>query len=121
MQKEYAQALQNALQKGEKADTLVKRLSTHLAERGRLKLLPAILRELKVLRQKQQLSAPVVEVASEKEATLAKREAAQEGIEVAEVTINPNLISGWRAMSGSTLVDRSGKRALSDLYRKIIS
>ena len=121
MEKEYAQALKNALQKGEQADTLVARLTAHLKERGRLKLLPAILRELKVLKAKHSATAPVVEAASKAEADAAKREAKQEGIEVAEVTINPNLISGWRAMSGGTLVDRSGKRALADLYRKIIS
>lgn len=86
-----------------------------------MKLLPAILRELKVLKAKHKATSPVVEVASENEASTAKKEAALAGIEVAEVTINPNLISGWRAMSGGTLIDRSGKRALSDLYRKIIS
>lgn len=114
-------ALHSALQKGEKADTLVSRLTAHLKERGRMKLLPAILRELNVLRAKHKTTAPVVEAASPAEAEAAKKAAKQEGIDVAEVTINPHLISGWRAMSGSTLIDRSGKRALSDLYRKIIS
>jgi hypothetical protein len=33
--------------------------------------------------------------------------------------VNADLLSGWRLTTADTLIDRSGKRALIDLYRTI--
>lgn len=118
MEKEYAQALSQSVRRGADEATLVEGLVAHLKEEGRTKLLPGILRELKRLEARNSKLAPSIEVASEAEAASAKSAAESVGI-TAPVTINPSLIRGWRARSGSTLVDRSAKQALVDLYQKI--
>ncbi len=76
-------------------DTLI----THLERTGRKKLLPQILRELK---QRE---------ASERARNM-KKETAHE---------NPSLISGWRAVEDGVLTDTTGKRALLEIYQKVIS
>lgn len=72
-------------------------LKAHLERTGRIKLLPAILRELRTKEARQKLLAPRKETVKE----------------------NPSLISGWRSLENGVLVDRSAKRALVDIYRKI--
>ncbi|HYE23211.1 MAG TPA: F0F1 ATP synthase subunit delta [Candidatus Paceibacterota bacterium] len=121
MEKTYAQALNNALQNGKKEDELVSWLLTHLKAEGRTKLLPAIVRELKALQARTKTLGATVEVALEADKATALTEARAEGIDATEVTVNPNLISGWRAREGGRLIDRSGKRALVDIYRRITS
>lgn len=69
----------------------------HLSRTGRLKLLPHILRELKVEAERAKKLAP-------------RKETAQQ---------HPSLISGWRTIEGGTLIDRSGKGALIEIYRQI--
>jgi F0F1-type ATP synthase delta subunit len=119
MEKEYAQALTQAVAKGVDEAKIVSNLVAHLKEEGRMKLLPGILRELKRLQATQSRLAPSVEVASEGEAKDALKAAHEAGIEAATATVNPSLIRGWRARSGGTLVDRSAKQALVDLYQRI--
>lgn len=121
MEKAYAQALQSALAKGASEDAVADSLIAHLKEAGRLKLLPKILRELTNLRARSQTVAARVEVASDAEAASALKEAEALGIHAKEAVVNTALIRGWRARLGSTLVDRSAKRALIDLYRRIAS
>lgn len=121
MEKTYAQALYNALQKGSKEDELVSSLMQHLKAEGRLKLLPAILRELKTLQARTRTLGATLEVATESGKAAAFAEAKAEGIDAAEAVVNPELISGWRAREGGRLIDRSGKRALVDIYRRITS
>jgi F0F1-type ATP synthase delta subunit len=119
MEKQYAQALFDLAQKpGVSAADLVKKLVAHLNETGREKLLPRILREFKRIEARAQTFGQELEVASDKVAASAAREAAELGI-TAEPVVNPDLVTGWRARSGSRLIDRSGKRALIDLYRQI--
>ncbi len=119
MEREYAQALSEMLQKGTSESQIVDGLVKHLTEEGRMKLLPGILRELKGLQAANEKRAARVEVASEAEAASALEEARTQGIIVAEATINPSLIRGWRAQENGVLVDRSAKKALVDLYQKI--
>lgn len=120
MDKLYAKALDElAHTEGAKADELVKRLRQHLAATGREKLLPGILRELKVLEARREKLAPSVEVASEHEAKAALSEAKAEGITASKAYVNHALIKGWRARMGGKLVDRSAKQGLIDLYRKV--
>lgn len=99
--------------------TAYDRLVAHLKERGRLKLLPQIARELTTLMARSKATAATLTVASEEERTTAIEQARAEGFEAEEVVIDTTLIRGWRATQKGTLIDRSGKRALTDLYRNI--
>ncbi len=119
MEKEYAQALAESITQGADEKVLADGLIKHLKAEGRSKLLPGILRELKRLDERAQKLAPSVEVASESESKEALREAAEAGITAPHATVNPSLIRGWRARAGGTLIDRSAKRALVDLYQRI--
>lgn len=109
----YAQVLARSDSR-DTADKLVQ----HLKARGRAKLLPAILRELKEMQARMQTLAPTLEVAREADAHTAETAAKAEGID-AKARVNHALIRGWRARSGSKLIDRSGKRMLIDLYRSV--
>ncbi|MGE5540776.1 MAG: hypothetical protein ACM3TU_00610, partial [Bacillota bacterium] len=91
----------------------------HLQATGRTKLLPKILRELKVLEARREKLAPSVEVASEHEAKRALAEAKEFGIETTKAHVNHALIKGWRGRSGSSLVDRSAKNGLIEIYRRV--
>ncbi len=118
----YAQALWNEAQKKDvEAKAIVSNLRKSLKAQGREKMLAGILRELKRLEAQNMKLGPVVEVASKKDEAHALKEAAALKIKVAQVTINPELIQGWRASDSSRLVDSSGKRALIELYQRITS
>lgn len=120
MEKLYAKAIDELSRKdGAKARDLVAQLVQHLATVGRSKLLPGILRELKTLEVRRAKLAPLVEVASSAEAEHALAEAKKEGIEATKAHVNHSLVAGWRARSGGTLIDRSGKRGLIDLYHAV--
>ena len=120
MEKLYAKAIDElSRREGAKAKELVAQLVAHLSATGRSKILPGILRELKVLEARRAKHAPFVEVASAAEAEWALAEAKKEGIEASKAHVNHALVSGWRARSGGTLVDRSAKRGLIDLYRAV--
>ena len=69
----------------------------HLHRTGRLKLLPAVLRELE-------------QDEAREHQRVAKKETAKE---------HPSLISGWRSLVDGELTDRSGKGALIEIYRNI--
>lgn len=71
----------------------------HLSRTGRMKLLPQVLRELKEEEARAKLTAPRKETAKE----------------------HPSLVSGWRSIEDGMLTDRTGKRALLDIYKKITS
>lgn len=121
MNRAYAYALSSlAAKDGASHKKIADGLIRHLKARGRLKLLPRIASELRVMTLRKHALAPSVEAASEHEKTAAIRAAKAAGIEAKTITVNPSLIRGFRVRSGGTLLDRSGKRALVDLYRKII-
>lgn len=69
----------------------------HLMRTGRLKLLPAVLRELKEERVREHARAPRKETAKEHLA----------------------LISGWRTIEDGRLTDHTGKGALVEIYRNV--
>ena len=71
-------------------------LKKHLERTGRMKLLPRILSELK-----------------EREARAAKLTSKKETAKE-----NPTLISGWRSIENGILTDRTGKRALVNIYQR---
>jgi hypothetical protein len=120
MEKEYAQALHSLLtREGANEKHVLDQLFAHLKAAGRMKLLPGIARELQKVQQRARSEGTLVEVAHKDEAHAALAEAAKLGIESKHADVNSSLISGWRARKAGTLVDRSGKRALIDLYRRI--
>lgn len=119
MEKQYAHALSRQLAQGADENTLVSGLVAHLQREGRSKLLPGIVRELKALQARTAKLAPSVEVASDAEVKAALASAQAAGVNATTATINPSLIKGWRARTGSTLIDRSAKQALVDLYQRI--
>jgi len=118
MEKAYAKALEKLLASGMKEEDAFKKLMQHLKESGRLKVLPQLLRELRTQAERQSSRGAVLEVASEGETKAAETEAKKEGIS-AKAVVNPTLIRGWRLTTADTLIDRSGKSALIDLYRKV--
>lgn len=120
MQKLYATSILRLIDKGMGEKEVVDNLLEHLKRSGRTKLLPGILRELKTLAAREKVTAPTLEVARKEDEAQAKAAAKAEGIEAEEVIVNPSLLQGWRARAGSKLVDRSGKRALIDLYARIV-
>lgn len=120
MENLYATAIQRLVSSGMKEEAVMKNLMAHLKQRGRVKLLPAILGSLKTLVARSVTLGASVEVAKKGDEKKAIAEAAALGIEVSEASVNPILLSGWRARSEGTLIDRSGKRALTDMYRSIV-
>ena len=119
MQATYAKAIDRLISSGLNGGKVGDNLVLHLKQRGRMKLLPGILAELKAYQAQRSAVASKVEVAHEKDSAHALASAHEAGVEVKHATVNHLLISGWRAQSKGTLVDRSGKRALLDLYKKI--
>lgn len=122
MQKAYAQALERLIAAGEAEAKAVEKLVANLAARGRLKLLPLIRAELAAsAARKSKSSVGRLEVAREEEKAEAIKAAKEAGIEAEHIVVNPALIRGWRARKAGLQVDRSGKRALVDLYRRIVN
>ena len=123
MPKDYAQALFKAAHSegSEKVDpkALVAHLKAALEKQGRVKLLPAILRELQQLEARQEKLAPLVEVAHASDSAHALKSAAEFGIHTEHAHVNASLIKGWRATGNGKLVDHSAKRSLIELYRSI--
>lgn len=121
MQAAYAKALERLIEAGHDEAKAVEKLVANLAARGRLKLLPLIRAELQASHARKSLTNARIEVASEHEKHAALAAAKAEGIEAHDAVVNPALLKGWRARKGGIQVDRSGKRALIDLYRRIIA
>lgn len=120
MSEMYAKVIQNLITKGVSESDVMKNLMAHLERKGRVKLLPSILRDLKVVQARAVVTGATVEVATEADAKHALASAQAEGITAEKAQVNPLLLSGWRAREGGKLVDRSGKRALVDLYARIV-
>lgn len=116
----YAKVIQNLITKGVSESDVMKNLMAHLERKGRVKLLPSILRDLKVEQARATVTGATVEVAKEEDAKQALASAKAQGITAEKAQVNPLLLSGWRAREGGTLIDRSGKRALVDLYARIV-
>ena len=121
MKKEYAKVIHSSLMHGTSSEELVKNLLAHLKRTGRMKLLPHILREYKILASKEEYTTPNVEVAHQKESAHALQEAKKLGITAAHTRVNHALIRGWRARAGSRLIDRSAKRMLIDIYQNVVA
>ncbi len=122
MMDSYTRLLEIVAQTEDKkiSDDAVSRLILHLKSRGRMKMLSKIARELKKVAIRRQSMLPVIEVANGNDKLKALSEAHAEGFSTDTVRINTKLIRGWRARKGGTLVDRSAKRALIDIYTQAL-
>lgn len=114
---EYADAIANLSAKGESDAKVAGGILHALRARGELKLLPSLARELRTRAMRASALDAHVEVAHEKDKASALSQAKEAGIDASSALVNASLISGWRAYDASKLVDRSGKRALVELYR----
>lgn len=120
MEKVYAKALIHLIEGGKSEAELFKLLKKHLEEKGRLKLLPKIKRELERMAARRKKEYSKLEVASESETAQALKELKTLGIEIHGSKVNHALIKGWRTVQKDTLVDRSAKQQLVTLYTNII-
>ncbi len=127
MPTEYAQALANSLTSvPEKADAMdrVDSMVATLTKVGKLKALPAILKEYERIEFRKASVQPTLTVARQSDGDEALKElmgtlgAVPKNI---TVTIEDNLIGGWRYLSGDTLIDSSHKAALLELYKKLLN
>ncbi|PCI28383.1 hypothetical protein COB52_03765 [Candidatus Kaiserbacteria bacterium] len=110
MPAEYAQALHNSL---ETSETPVESLVQILKREGKLKALPAILKEFQRIEERTSSQKPTVYVAKEEDIEKVSMQFD------AEVLIDESLIGGFRYVDKDTLIDSSYKAALLKLYRKI--
>jgi len=118
---DYTRLLEATAELEDKAasDAAITKLIMHLKSAGRMKMLPAIARELRKVAARRHALRPFVEVAHEKEEAAALRAAAEAGIIARHASVNHTLIHGWRARAGGKLVDRSAKRALLHIYQQV--
>jgi F0F1-type ATP synthase delta subunit len=123
MRDDYTRLLEIAAESKDDAvaKVAVVKLVNHLRSVGRLKMLPSIAKELRKVQARRMALLPQVEVARKEDAATALSAAEKAGIKAGHAQVNPSLVSGWRASGGGTLIDRSGKRALVDIYRNVIS
>lgn len=121
MKDTYARLLEAVAETGDPAvaDAAVTKLIAHLKSTGRMNTLPKIAHELRTVAARRHLLRARVEVAHVQEAEAALRTAAEYGIRAEKAEINPSLISGWRAHGCGTLIDRSAKNALIQIYQQI--
>jgi F0F1-type ATP synthase delta subunit len=118
---DYTRLLEATAELEDKAasDAAITKLIMHLKSAGRMKMLPAIARELRKVAARRHALRPYVEVAHQKEEAHALRAAAELGIIVRHARVNPALIQGWRARSKGKLVDHTAKRALLHIYQQV--
>ncbi|MBP6869036.1 MAG: hypothetical protein KBC16_02930 [Candidatus Pacebacteria bacterium] len=119
MEKIYAQAIAKKVREGANEEDLVKALSLHLERMGRVKLLPRIVAELKREVARKEKSEAVLELAHEGLRESALKELSSLGLSVNDVRINTDLIEGWRVRTASSVLDKSAKRSLVELYKRI--
>ena len=118
----YTRVLEIVAETGDEkvADAAVTKLVAHLSSLGRTKMLSEIARELRKVAARRKALAPKVEVAHRKYEAVALKAAATLGIVATTAEVNTSLLQGWRAQSAGKLADRSAKRALIDIYKKVI-
>ena len=114
MEKAYAQALWEMIQKGEKPKEAVVKIHKALAERGRLALMPAVGRAFERLAQREaQKNRSVLVVARKSDETKARKES---GAKEAELSVDENIIGGWLLYDKGQVRDESWKSALLSIY-----
>ncbi|MAZ67721.1 hypothetical protein CL652_03055 [bacterium] len=121
---EYAHALSRSLENAansSEAEAHVDELVAVLKREGKMRALPAILRELERLQAREYAQKPTLTVTKESDSQKALKELGNHLRSVPEVEIQTDerLVGGWRYTDGDTLVDASYKTALLQLYRRV--
>ena len=124
----YAQALADTLTGDQKKDmkTVLVRLQEVLKRRGHQKLLPAIVRALSLQLAKRERASTVTirTVSGEARKELLEQYAQvlpKEKEYAVRIVADPTLASGFVLETATRRVDGSGKRALMELHRNIMS
>ena len=114
MDKAYAQALWELIQKGEKPKEAVSKIHKILETKGRAALMPAVGRAFERLAQREaQKNRSVLVVARKSDEAKARKES---GAKDAELSVDENIIGGWQLFDKGTLRDESWKNALLSIY-----
>lgn len=121
----YAQALLGLLESGHDPAKVLARLDEVLARKGHAKLRPAILQQVST-RLARRGAASRIFVAAEGDAKEYAKEVQtllkERGIDEApDVHIDTTLIGGFKLETTDVRIDKTYKRALIDLYRRIIA
>ncbi len=122
MERQYAQALWNAIEGGTEPAKAVHMLHQMLQRAGREVLMPKIAHAFKRLAETQMSKHSLtLSVAREKDAHRALEEArkmsrAALDKESLEVAVDESLIGGWRLEGREHLIDASFKKYLLDVY-----
>jgi F0F1-type ATP synthase delta subunit len=126
MEHAYAQALQRAVENGMTPHAAVKRIKELLGNEGRLGLLPRVARAFAHLSERERSRNDVVlTVAREKDERGAKGEvrdilgSLKADADSLRTQVDDSLIGGWRLEGRGTLVDRSHKAQLLDIYHRV--
>ena len=120
MENAYAQAILTLIDSGHAPDEAVRRVKQSLERSGRLSLFPRIARAVVRLSEKQAGRMPKLFVADEASKASAKKEVAAALSLEADIpaVIDETLIGGWRYVENGTLMDRSYKQQLLDMYHR---
>jgi F0F1-type ATP synthase delta subunit len=114
MEKAYAQALWDLIQKGEKPKEAVVKIHKALESRGRVTLMPAIGRAFERLAQREaQKNRSVLVVARKSDEAKARKAS---GASDAELKVDETIIGGWQLFDKGQLRDESWKSALLSIY-----
>lgn len=118
MEKAYAQALWDLIQKGEKPKEAVTKIHTALETRGRSALMPAVGKAFERLAQREAQKNRSVLVVARKSDEASARKAS--GAEDAELRVDASLIGGWQLFEKGELRDESWKSALLSIYNQAV-
>lgn len=114
MEKAYAQALLQLIQKGEKPKEAVAKIHKALLETGRSQLMPAVGRAFERLAEREaQKNRSVLVIARKSDEAKARKES---GAKDAEITVDESLIGGWQLFDKGEMRDESWKTALLSIY-----
>ncbi len=126
MKNAYVKALTESILAGKNTEQTLLSIKKQMEQRGHLRLWPQVLKaSMRVLQARLKSFVPQVVIAKEGEVSEATLQAALEKLGATEAgytkTIDQNLVGGFTARVKGTFYDASYKRALVDLYRRIIT
>lgn len=126
MKQAYIKAVLEQLLSGKDGEVIIKNLKIALEKKGHTRLLGAILRgALRQLEHEVVAKAPQIKVAKNNEDLVAKAKAtlatfSSDSVLTPVVKTDETLVGGYVVTAAGKQVDASYKRALLNLYRKVI-
>ena len=124
MKQAYITALTSALLSTKDVESVLKSTYALLEEKGHLRLWPSVLKGVVRTLEKQEVGKiPQVTVATEGSLNVSelKKALTELSIEETETTtvVDPSIIGGFIIQHQDKMLDRSYKRALVEIYRKV--